>query len=136
MLELRHRTTCLCFSPFASKGTRSESPSTMKTQHLVVATLSCSSVGAFLPPPVHVAGVRSRCGCSHTRMAALDFSACPVNTPETLKRTTDLSLVGMGTKKKLALLGSTVRLVKDVQFVARFSLGSCIRYTPTIGQSM
>lgn len=39
----------------------------------------------------------------------LDFSASPVNTKETLKRTTDLSLEGIGKKSKIALLGSTVR---------------------------
>lgn len=42
-------------------------------------------------------------------MRGLDFSASPVNTAETLQRTTALSLEGAWQKKKLAVLGSTVR---------------------------
>ncbi|CAM9835958.1 unnamed protein product, partial [Chrysoparadoxa australica] len=40
-------------------------------------------------------------------MAALEYSAAPVNRAETLTRTTDLALEGSALKRKLALLGST-----------------------------
>lgn len=64
-----------------------------------------------MSPPIHVAASTCR---NPTRMAALDFSASPVNTAETLKRTSDLSLEGMRNKKKIALLGSTVRPAKVI----------------------
>ena len=75
----------------------------MRAHELVLVALGSPGVGAFLISPT------TGCCYGNTRMAALDFSASPVNSAETLKRTTDLSLAGAGSKKKLALLGSTVR---------------------------
>lgn len=81
---------------------------TMKAHELVLIALGTPGVSAFFVRPAHA--LRTNPGsCGYTRMAALDFSASPVNSAETLKRTTDLSLAGAGSKKKLALLGSTVR---------------------------
>lgn len=81
----------------------------MRAHDLVLVALGSPGVGAFFIPPINVLSTNSGCRHGSTRMAALDFSASPVNTAETLKRTTDLSLAGAGSKKKLALLGSTVR---------------------------
>lgn len=80
----------------------------MKTHQLAFIALGAPGVGAFVTPTTYVAGGHPCCGCGNMRMA-LDFSASPVNSAETLQRTTDLSLGGKGTKKKVALLGSTVR---------------------------
>lgn len=81
----------------------------MKAYELACVVLGTPGVGAFMSPSIHVAAST----CRHpTRMAALDFSASPVNTAESLKRTSELSLEGMGNKKKIALLGSTVRPAK------------------------
>eukprot|EP00904_Undaria_pinnatifida_P004637 jgi/Undpi1/14174/HiC_scaffold_9.g03824.m1 len=78
----------------------------MKAHELVLIALGTPGVSAFFVRPAHA--LRTNPGsCGYTRMAALDFSASPVNSAETLKRTTDLSLAGAGSKKKLALLGST-----------------------------
>lgn len=79
----------------------------MNAYQLVLVVFGTPFVGAFLSPPVHVSGAPPGYRCS-THMAALDFSASPVNTAETLQRTTNISLQGTGQKKKLALLGSTV----------------------------
>jgi len=89
----------------------------MKVHQLVFVALGTPGVGAFLAPSIH----GSSCGCSNMRIGdghgrqrrqptmRLEFSASPVNTKETLTRTTDLSLEGIGKKRKIALLGSTVR---------------------------
>lgn len=67
---------------------------------LLVASLGVE--GFFNSPSIgHVAG-------SSKLHMNLDFSACPVNSRESLQRTTDLSLEGIGARK-VALLGSTVR---------------------------
>lgn len=58
--------------------------------------------------PSLVRGVTSSCKY-HTYMSGLESSASPVNTAASLQRTTELSLGGEGMKKKIALLGSTVR---------------------------
>lgn len=82
--------------------------SAMKTHQLAFIALGAPGVGAFVTSTAYVARGHPGCGCGNMRMA-LDFSASPVNSAETLQRTTDLSLGGKGTKKKVALLGSTVR---------------------------
>lgn len=88
---------------------RSSFRTMIKICQLTAIALATSGVGAFLSPAIHVGGKASSCRCN-VRMAQLDFSASPVNTAETLQRTTELSLEASGKKKKkLALLGSTVR---------------------------
>lgn len=74
----------------------------------VVAVAGTPGVRALLFHALHAGGTPSGYRCQ-TRMGALDFSACPVNTAETLQRTSALAIEGIGTKKKIALLGSTVR---------------------------
>lgn len=77
----------------------------MKPYHLTFLLLESLGVEGFLSPSIgHVAG-------SSKMHMKLDFSACPVNSRESLQRTTDLSLEGIGAKK-VALLGSTVRPTK------------------------
>lgn len=77
----------------------------MKPYHLAFLLLESVGVKGFLSPSIgHVAG-------SSKLHMNLDFSACPVNSRESLQRTTDLSLEGIGARK-VALLGSTVRPTK------------------------
>lgn len=95
----------------------------MRAHELVLVALGSPGVGAFFSSPTNVLSTNSGCRHGSTRMAALDFSASPVNTAETLKRTTDLSLAGAGSKKKLALLGSTVRPRKGDSFRAKTRFG-------------
>lgn len=83
----------------------------MKGHDLLLLACGIPGVRAFLSPTIHVASARYSGTNMRTSMAALDFSACPVNTAEALQRTTDLSVEGMQAKTKLALLGSTVRFV-------------------------
>ncbi|CAM9542791.1 unnamed protein product [Ectocarpus sp. 6 AP-2014] len=83
----------------------------MKTHQLALLALGATGVESFLPPcthdPLAVGRAASDKSRSNMRMAALDFSASPVNTRETFQRTMDLALEETGAKKKIALLGST-----------------------------
>ena len=77
----------------------------MKPYHLAFLLLESLGVEGFISPSIgHVTG-------SSKLHMNLDFSACPVNSRESLQRTTDLSLEGIGARK-VALLGSTVRPTK------------------------
>lgn len=86
----------------------------MKLCSLLCVLLGTSSVKAFLPPGLHTvlgtsSGFRqralSRKGQAEMRCGK---AASPVNTAETLQRTSELAIEGIGNAKKLALLGSTV----------------------------
>lgn len=79
----------------------------MMAYNLALTLLGVRVAQGFITPTVHMASTLSPMALQ-TRMTALDFSATPVNTAETLQRTSTLAIEGAG-KKKLALLGSTVR---------------------------
>lgn len=83
----------------------------MKPYHFAFLLLESLGVEGFISPFVgHLGGEYGRSRSSKMHMN-LDFSACPVNSRESLQRTTDLSLEGVGARK-VALLGSTVRPTK------------------------
>lgn len=103
----------------------------MRAHELVLVALGSPGVAGFFVSPANVLSTNPGCCHGSTRMAALDFSASPVNSAETLKRTTDLSLAGAGAKKKLALLGSTVRPRKGDSYVSQHGLVRTLAHNVT-----
>lgn len=87
---------------------------TMKSYALLCIILGTQSVRAFLPPGLHTGLAASSAfgqpALSRKGKAEMQCgnAASPVNSAETLQRTSDLAIQGIGKTKKLALLGSTV----------------------------